>query len=49
MHTCPDCGQECYCAGDIDDCEVMMPEWVYENCECCEDDPPLDCCRDVDD
>lgn len=20
MHTCPDCGQACYCNGDIDDC-----------------------------
>lgn len=22
MHTCPDCGQACYCCGDIDDIEV---------------------------
>jgi hypothetical protein len=21
MHTCPDCGQACYCNGDIDDHE----------------------------
>lgn len=21
MHECPDCGQACYCGGDIDDCE----------------------------
>lgn len=20
MHCCPDCGQACYCNGDIDDC-----------------------------
>jgi len=19
-HTCPECGQQCYCNGDIDDC-----------------------------
>ena len=22
MHTCPECGQACYCHGDIDDCEI---------------------------
>ena len=22
MHSCPECGQACYCGGDIDDCEM---------------------------
>jgi hypothetical protein len=34
MHTCPECGQACYCSGDIDDCPVFAdhdgPGW----CEC---------------
>ena len=34
MHTCPDCGQACYCCGDIDDCE-MNTEETYINCVCC--------------
>lgn len=21
MHRCPECGQACYCGGDIDDCQ----------------------------
>ncbi len=29
MHTCPDCGQACYCNGDIDDHEN---ELEAENC-----------------
>jgi hypothetical protein len=24
-HECPDCGQTCYCGGDIDDCEFDDP------------------------
>ncbi len=35
MHTCPDCGQACYCAGDIDDFACMTEEWSYEACTCC--------------
>ena len=22
MHRCPECGQACYCNGDVDDCEI---------------------------
>ncbi len=29
MHTCPNCGQACYCCGDIDDHETGEDE----NCE----------------
>lgn len=32
MHTCPDCGQACYCEGDIDDCELEGGE---VDCICC--------------
>jgi len=36
MHSCPNCGQACYCHGDIDDCEL---ESEADLCECpCEDD-----------
>ncbi len=36
MHTCPDCGQACYCHGDIDDHEN---ELEAERCEHdCEDE-----------
>ena len=31
-HTCPDCGELCYCNGDIDDCE-MDTEDTMLNCE----------------
>ncbi len=30
-HTCPECGQACYCNGDWDDCINDFPEDV-ENC-----------------
>jgi hypothetical protein len=33
-HECPDCGQVCYCNGDIDDCEFNFPEDV-DNCTHC--------------
>lgn len=35
MHSCPECGQACYCHGDIDDCVVETEEHVFENCICC--------------
>lgn len=44
MHTCPDCGQECYCHGDIDDCQVETEEYSSMHCthyksgECCQDE-----------
>ncbi len=31
-HTCPDCGQTCYCNGDIDDCCFDSPAAVL-HCE----------------
>jgi hypothetical protein len=48
MHHCPECGQACYCAGDIDDIECRTAAWVYRNCACCagcddENDECLDC------
>jgi hypothetical protein len=30
MHTCPDCGQACYCGGDIEDHDTG--EEFYEEC-----------------
>ena len=30
MHTCPECGQACYCHGD--DSEVETDEYASENC-----------------
>ncbi len=32
MHFCPDCGQACFCHGDIDDCEVETPEYSAAHC-----------------
>jgi hypothetical protein len=48
MHECPECGQACYCSGDLDDCQVFTEEWVYDNCQHpCEpvdiDDEDWDC------
>lgn len=34
MHSCPRCGYDCDCNGDIDDCEVMSATWVQKNCSC---------------
>jgi hypothetical protein len=49
MHECPECGQFCYCSGDIDDCPVMSNEWVYENCQCeCQFEDDDDWCDDTD-
>lgn len=42
MHSCPDCGQACYCHGDIDDCEVETEEYSSEHCTCCIHDPADD-------
>jgi hypothetical protein len=36
MHSCPDCGQACYCNGDFDDCECDPEAWI--DCEHCIDD-----------
>lgn len=32
MHTCPECGQACYCSGDIDDAQVVTERWAFVNC-----------------
>jgi hypothetical protein len=31
MHNCPNCGQACYCSGDIDDVDAGDKE-AEENC-----------------
>jgi len=36
-HTCPECGSQCYCNGDIDDLLLDNDEDV-EACTCCVDD-----------
>lgn len=40
MHTCPECGQACYCGGDIDDCDFgdVEAEINCEHCDGTEDD-----------
>jgi hypothetical protein len=40
MHTCIDCGQACYCGGDIDDCEI---ESGADQCTCCAGEDEDDC------
>lgn len=40
MHDCFQCGCACYCHGDIDDCEVELPEhssMMCDGCGCAED------------
>lgn len=32
MHECPDCGQACYCHGNIDDC-VFDAAYCSHDCE----------------
>lgn len=39
MHSCPECGQACYCGGDIDDVELEGGE---DDCLHC-DDEAADC------
>lgn len=38
-HECPDCGQTCYCGGDIDDCLLNTDDDVigctHCNCKVC--------------
>jgi hypothetical protein len=34
MHTCPNCGQACYCGGDVDDCpSVFDPGGCHHDCQ----------------
>ena len=42
MHSCPECGQACYCGGDVDDCPA--DEDAEDGCEHCpaDDDPDDD-------
>jgi hypothetical protein len=42
-HSCPNCGQACYCGGDIDDIVFEESEFTA-GCTCCpdEDDGWLD-------
>jgi hypothetical protein len=35
MHSCPNCGQACYCNGDIDDIEV--DDSAADACTHCDD------------
>lgn len=36
-HECPDCGQTCYCHGDIDDC-IFDNSSEQNVCDHCPDD-----------
>lgn len=36
-HSCPICGQACYCGGDIDDIDAG-DEVAEDNCDHCDDD-----------
>lgn len=42
MHFCPECGQACYCHGDIDDCVVEDERYSAENCTCDHEGSGLD-------
>jgi len=37
MHSCPECGQACYCGGDVDDTDTGDLD-AEENCIHCLDD-----------
>ncbi len=39
-HECPECGQVCYCGGDIDDCLNNFEQDVI-NCAHCLDEDDL--------
>jgi len=51
-HSCPECGQTCYCGGDIDDIDFGE---TFSGCDCClgkdntegfDDDYLMDGCDD---
>lgn len=42
MHDCPNCGQACYCSGDIDDCPVYLEPFLDCKCDCEGFDPDED-------
>ena len=33
MHTCPDCGQACYCHGDIEDHDTGEDDLCAHDCD----------------
>jgi hypothetical protein len=35
MHACINCDGDCFCHGDIDDCQVERPEYSYARCTGC--------------
>ena len=44
MHSCPECGQACYCSGDVDDIELEggADVCVHSESEDCEANWPDD-------
>ena len=47
MHSCPDCGQACYCEGDIDDLDFGDDCPGADACQHyleCEKEEAMDCC-----
>jgi hypothetical protein len=42
MHSCPDCGQACYCHGDIDDHDTGEGDQCEHYLECGSEDCPDD-------
>ena len=42
-HTCPACGQWCYCNGDVDDAGLDLAEDVEACVHCTGDDGTNDC------
>jgi len=42
MHTCPECGQACDCAGDGDDYDVETEEYSAEHCTHCDGTEDVD-------
>lgn len=46
MHSCPTCGQACYCGGDIVDIEADPT--AEDRCTCCVDEPDDDGSADFD-
>jgi hypothetical protein len=45
-HSCPDCGQACYCGGDIDD--ILLEEGEMACTHCLHEDMREDDCDDFD-
>ena len=45
MHSCPNCGQACYCSGDIDDTEVEQPPHCRHACQPEFDEPDYDAAK----